>query len=893
MSNRFSMGSLTQAVSLQTRLIVGVVLLIVLCMGAAILATMGFGNRVAREAIDEALDQSQTVQARFVQLRLEQLESQAKWFARDPAIVSFFLEAVDSQSTVSLLDLLAEYQADVEFDVALVLDADGFLVVRTDQPEAESVDMASEPLVEIAFDEGVASGFWLDSKVLYAAVAVPLTQQFDLIGYLIMGQRLDDSVAAEVERLSSAQIAYLVEVDGGLETAATTLSGPEQSRLLSQIRFRGGLDSVLGTDGSVELMLGDESFEGLAAPLRDADNERLGATVALASRRERTRDLSRLVRVMWGVGLLSLLIGLGLAVLLSKRLLRPVRSLVDAAEAAREGNYHVAFEASGSDEVGRLSRSFEGLLAQLRAEQELQTFVGEVSRNLPEPGEVPADTGSVTLRMESVAVGAVDLRKAFIDDGSAVTAGAVPDTIVSRLEEDIGRVHQYCTLHGGQLVALLGHRLYVAFTGPDGPGRALVALSDALEAIADSNNAFRDARPAMGALTVGQLLVGPLRIGHRRQLSAAGPAVQQLDSLLREATPRDLVLSRRLSQLLGGDLVSAKVEIKERDALMSTQQHFLVDPAAVSKRFGPALRDSQAADVKTLVLGEDGVEASDGTLNSVPLLEPGSLVGDRYEILSILGMGGMGVVYKARDRELTDLVALKALKPSLVGSDTFGVDVIELLKSELKLARKVTHANVLRTHDFQVVDGQPFISMEYVRGITLREMLERSGQIPRAAALRLLQQLCAGLSAAHSQQVLHGDIKPENIILAPDGHAKLMDFGIARPLVSNKTADGPVLGTPYYMAPEQISGGPSDMRSDIYACGVVAYELLVGRLPFTGTTPKEVFVKHLQEAPLAPTSVVPDLPPWIEVVLLRCLAKEPAERFSTAVELRAALSHLA
>jgi serine/threonine-protein kinase len=270
---------------------------------------------------------------------------------------------------------------------------------------------------------------------------------------------------------------------------------------------------------------------------------------------------------------------------------------------------------------------------------------------------------------------------------------------------------------------------------------------------------------------------------------------------------------------------------------------------------------------------------------------PGTLLGDRFEILSVLGTGGMGVVYKARDRELDDLVALKMLKPE-VGDD---LRHLERLKSELKLARKITHPNVLRTFDFGELDGFPFISMEYVRGVTLRFLLDREGRLPFYAGLRLGKQLVAGLEAAHDVGVLHRDIKPENLILDHGGSARLMDFGIARPVRRSgpgQTQEGFLVGTPHYMAPEQIAGREPDPRTDIYATGVLLFEVFTGTLPFGGDTALEVLLKHQNEPPPAPRERWREIPGALETLLLRCLEKDPDRRYRTSGDLRRALEAL-
>ncbi|HEX7180987.1 MAG TPA: serine/threonine-protein kinase, partial [Thermoanaerobaculia bacterium] len=186
------------------------------------------------------------------------------------------------------------------------------------------------------------------------------------------------------------------------------------------------------------------------------------------------------------------------------------------------------------------------------------------------------------------------------------------------------------------------------------------------------------------------------------------------------------------------------------------------------------------------------------------------------------------------------------------------------------------------------IDGVPYISMEYVRGVTLRYMLDQTRRLPYSAGLRLAKQLCAGLNAAHSVGVLHRDIKPENMILEPTGNAKLMDFGIARPvnrLEPGQTEAGFIVGTPLYLSPEQLQGREIDTRADIYSSGVVLYEMFTGALPFQAPSAVEIMLKHLRETPPLPSTHWPEIPPKLEAIILRCLAKEPDERFRSVDEL--------
>lgn len=266
----------------------------------------------------------------------------------------------------------------------------------------------------------------------------------------------------------------------------------------------------------------------------------------------------------------------------------------------------------------------------------------------------------------------------------------------------------------------------------------------------------------------------------------------------------------------------------------------------------------------------------------------GQLFASRYDIQSIIGEGGMGIVYKAHDRELDDIVAIKTLRSEALSADP---TLLDRFKQEIRLARRITHPNILRTHDLGESNGLRYLSMEFVKGITLKGLVEQDQLIPTPVALRIAKQICAGLAAAHEVGVIHRDIKPQNIIIEPTGGLKVMDFGIAR-LTQERgmTAAGTVVGTPDYMSPEQARGRNLDFRSDIYSTGVVLYELFTSVLPFEGDTPLAVVLKHVQENPPSPQAKNPRIDPKIAAIILKCMQKDPAERFQSVNQLYEALT---
>jgi serine/threonine-protein kinase len=276
-------------------------------------------------------------------------------------------------------------------------------------------------------------------------------------------------------------------------------------------------------------------------------------------------------------------------------------------------------------------------------------------------------------------------------------------------------------------------------------------------------------------------------------------------------------------------------------------------------------------------------------------LQRGDVFGDRYEILGTLGKGGMGVVYRARDRRLDEVVALKLLRPEALATDP---TLLERFKLELKLARRITHRNVLRTHDFDEAGGVPYISMEYLEGVTLKDLIRNRGALPLGVGLSIAKQMCHGLGAAHETGVVHRDIKPQNMLILPEtGELKIMDFGISRvssvePGTAGLTTAGTVMGTPDYMPPEQAQGKPADFRSDLYSLAVVFFEAFTGKLPFKGENPMAVVVAHIQQPAPKPRSVNPKLSPELEALILKGLAKDPAQRWQTTDQLLEALSAL-
>jgi len=230
-------------------------------------------------------------------------------------------------------------------------------------------------------------------------------------------------------------------------------------------------------------------------------------------------------------------------------------------------------------------------------------------------------------------------------------------------------------------------------------------------------------------------------------------------------------------------------------------------------------------------------------------LAVGSVFAERYEVLEELGRGGMGEVYRVKDEKLDEEMALKVLKPEIAVHK----DMIERFKNELKLARKIAHRNVCKMYDLNEEEETPYITMEYVKGEDLKSSIRKKGKLDEKEAVAVAKQVCEGLVEAHELGVVHRDLKPQNIMIDEKGNAKVMDFGIARSVeAAGMTQTGMMIGTPDYMSPEQAEGEEADQRSDIYAMGVILYEMVTGGVPFKGDTAFSVALKHKTKLPQDP-----------------------------------------
>ncbi|HEY3358082.1 MAG TPA: serine/threonine-protein kinase [Polyangia bacterium] len=384
-------------------------------------------------------------------------------------------------------------------------------------------------------------------------------------------------------------------------------------------------------------------------------------------------------------------------------------------------------------------------------------------------------------------------------------------------------------------------------------------------------------------------LIGP----KARAAGLAAPERQQIEGLLRErqllearvqnletiVCSVDLELNGRLNRLAAEQ---SRMGLLPAPARAAANGAAAAAPAAspVPGAAPPAAPPAAPAAVHLPIVPAAAATAALG--GEIAL---GATLLGRYRVEKELGRGGMGAVYLARDAELGETVALKVIS----GAYCCDLAAAERFRREASAARKITHANVIRIHDLGSDNGIVFISMEYFAGLTLAQVLTRRGALPLDEVHDIFTQAADGLAAAHHAGVIHRDLKPQNVLVDAARHVKLIDFGLAKAsFMEGMTATGLILGTPEYMAPEQIRGRPVDYRTDIYALGCVAFHMLTGAPPFRGESPIAVGFAHCTQPPPVLRQIRPDVPPPWEAAIARALAKEPAARFDSVEEMKRA-----
>ena len=785
----------------------------------------------------------------------------------------------------SINDTLLEQRGRLQSDVLLLLDDQGVLVARTDEPMiaggAKEDFYEKSPLVKTIVDDGNVEstrGVLPLGNRLYHAVVAPIAAgaRGVRIGYLINGYAIDEKFANDIAGATNAGVIFAPK---GNSSAVRSSNAPSV------------MPPQLPAGQTAETMVDRSRYILTTKPLLSG-RDIVGNAIFLRSLDRELAPFREIEQAMLFGGGAALLLALLFSWLMAKRVTRPISQLAGIAQAVTAGDYSVAPETRGNDEVGILGRSFGKMINSLRDKAELEELYAQMAEKSAEmPAVAPR---SEPARLEEGTVLVTDLRglPATVGEGDASAVIGAVERAMRVQQNEVAR-------QDGEVREISGHRLISVFRGDRGIIHAIRAARAMNEELALQGGGGTPMSVGVGIAT-GEFVSGSVTLDHAGAsggFQPAGTAIVGNAPLLAllfawHAPNGYAYVSYETAQAAGGEVLSAaareEVRLKWLPQPLPVAALPLVSvTTGMIRSAGETLSGDATVRMDSTAPGMTAPSAGQADLSL------GHLFAGRYRIESILGRGGMGVVYKATDAQLDETVAIKTLPGDVM---TRSPEDLERFKREIRLARKITHRNVLRTYDYGEAEGVYFISMEYVRGYTLNELMDEAPgrQMPARAAIGISRQICRGLQAAHEQGIIHRDIKPQNVLIDAKGEVKLMDFGVARLAETPEamTQAGLIVGTPHYMSPEQVQGKQLDARTDVYAMGVLLYELLAGRRPFESSSLTGILTAHITEKARPAIEVRPDVGRELNAIVMRCLEKDPKARYADAGALLADLDRV-
>ncbi|MGN6184972.1 MAG: protein kinase domain-containing protein [Thermoanaerobaculia bacterium] len=869
-------------------------LLILIVVGVAIGITIQRANAIADETVKTSIASAAKLFRDFEAQRLGRLASATELLGSDPNFSGYIQASLGTQpipapaSTPvdpnappparevdinSINDLLLQSKDRLGVDVSMLLDDQGILVARTDRimvSGASKDDFYEKtPLVRAIVDDqrvkhtsGVLA---LDGKLYHAAVApVGAGANRVVVGYLINAYAIDEKFANSIAQSTNAGVVFAMN---GSNTPVRSANAPS------------AMTNPNTNTGEVTV---DQSRYIFTTERLQSGKNVVGTAIFLRSLDRELAPFREIEQAMMAGGGIALLLALLSSWLVAKRVTRPIEQLAGFAQAVTAGDYSVKPDVLRNDEVGILGRSFGKMINSLRDKAELEALYADMADRSAEISAASRPTEAAKLDEGTVLV--TDLRglPAVVGDGDAMSVIASVERAMRLQEHEVERQE-------GEVREINGHRLVSVFRGERGIIHAIRAARAINEELASQMGNGTSMSIGVGVAT-GEFVTGSVSLEADSGLAIVGNA-PLLALLFAWHAPNGFAyVSYETAQAAGHDVLSSSTREEVRlkwlpNALPVASLPLLSATTGMMRAMGT----SSMATVKM-----DGTQPGDTAPGATSIdLAFGHLFSGRYRIEQILGRGGMGVVYKATDTQLDETVAIKTLPGDVMQKSP---EDLERFKREIRLARKITHRNVLRTYDYGEAEGVYFISMEYVRGYTLNELLDEAPnrQMPTRAAIGIARQICRGLQAAHEQGIIHRDIKPQNVLIDAKGEVKLMDFGIARVAETTEamTQAGLIVGTPHYMSPEQVQGKQLDARTDVYAMGVLVYELLVGRRPFESSSLTGILTAHITEAAKPAIELRPDIGRAINSIVMRCLEKNPTARYADAGALLADLDHV-
>ena len=872
-------------------------LLIVIVVGLAVGITIERANKVANETVNASINSAAKLFHELEETRLARLRLPTELLGSDPNFAAAIQVALNGEEAAvpaatagvaptptaaatpevvppaaptidlpSIVDQIEQRRKSFDTHLVMLLDDEGRLIARTDVPITATPPMtdlyASTGLVQAIVDDASAPStagvMELDGKLYHAAVApVGAGARNVRSAYLVNAVAIDEQFANSISESTRAGVIFAAKGDN---TSVRSSNAP--SVMPKQV-----------TVGTTQTEKVDQSEYILTSQSLLAGREPIGTAIFLRSKDRELAPFREIEKALLIGGGIALLLAFIASWLIAKRVTSPIEQLAGIAQAVTAGDYSVSPDVTRNDEVGILGRSFGKMINSLRDKAELEELYAAMADKSAESQALGRPPEAAMLDEGTVLV--TDLRglPATVGEGDAASVIATIERAMRVQEAEVLR-------QDGEVREINGHQLISVFRGERGIIHAIRAARAINEELASQ---LGPSTMSLGVgIATGEFVSGSVTLKHDTGLAVVGNAPLLALLFAWHAPNGYAYVSYETAQAAGGEVLTTATREEVRlkwlpNALPVAALPLVSVTTGMMRSLGAA---SSTMATMRMSATQAGVTAPAGLPADLAL---GHLFAGRYHIDSILGRGGMGVVYKATDTQLDETVAIKTLPGDVMMRSP---EDLERFKREIRLARRITHRNVLRTYDYGEAEGVYFISMEFVRGYTLSELLDEAEkrQMPTRAAGGITRQICRGLQAAHEQGIIHRDIKPQNVLVDAKGEAKLMDFGIARmaETMEGVTQAGLIVGTPHYMSPEQVQGKQLDARSDVYSLGVMIYEMLVGHRPFESTSLTGVLAAHITENPKPPIDLRPDIGGNINAIVMRCLAKDPAARYADA-----------